>query len=100
MMRNTIFAILEDNKVDKEAITKSIREMAKKVQQYVPGYKILLGPLFDGNTVTVGTEVKGAGDFLPDYAGNLDIETSAAVAIGEIIAEKLVKEKEVRNNEK
>ena len=100
MMRNTIFVILEDNKVDKEAITKSIKEMAKKVQQYVPGYKILLGPLFDGNTVTVGTEVKGAGDFLPDYAGNLDIETSAAVAIGEIIAEKLVKEKEVRNNEK
>ena len=100
MMRNTIFVILEDNKVDKEAITKSIKEMAKKVQQYVPGYKILLGPLFDGNMVTVGTEVKGAGDFLPDYAGNLDIETSAAVAIGEIIAEKLIKEKEVKNNEK
>ncbi|HZK12377.1 MAG TPA: acetaldehyde dehydrogenase (acetylating) [Atribacterota bacterium] len=100
MMRNTIFIILEDNKVDKEAITKSIKEMAKKVQQYVPGYKILLGPLFDGNMVTVGTEVKGAGDFLPDYAGNLDIETSAAVAIGEIIAEKLIREKEVRNDEK
>lgn len=100
MMRNTIFIILEDNKVDKKAITKSIEEMAKKVQQYVPGYKILLGPLFDGNMVTVGTEVKGAGDFLPDYAGNLDIETSAAVAIGEIIAEKLIREKEVRNDEK
>jgi len=100
MMRNAIFTILEDNKVDKKAITKSIEEMAKKVKQYVPGYKILFGPLFDGNMVTVGTEVKGAGDFLPDYAGNLDIETSAAVAIGEIIAEKLIKEKEVRNNEK
>jgi len=100
MMRNTIFTILEDNKVDKKAITKSIEEMAKKVQKYVPGYKILFGPLFDGNMVTVGTEVKGAGDFLPDYAGNLDIETSAAVAIGEIIAEKLIKEKEVKNNEK
>lgn len=100
MMRNTIFAILEDNKVDKKSITKSIKEMAKKVQQYVPGYKILLGPLFDGNMVTVGTEVKGSGDYLPDYAGNLDIETSSAIAIGELIAEKLIKEKEVRNNEK
>jgi len=100
MMRNTIFTILEDNKVDKKAITKSIEEMAEKVQKYVPGYKILLGPLFDSKMITVGTEVKGAGDFLPEYAGNLDIETSAAVAIGEVIAKKLIKEKEAKNNEK
>ena len=57
------------------------------------GYRLRLGPLFDENKVTIMIEVEGAGDYLPDYAGNLDIETSAAVAVGEQIAKKLIEER-------
>jgi len=49
--------------------------------------------LFDKNTVTTMIEVEGAGDYLPKYAGNLDIETSAAAAIGEVVAEKMSNER-------
>ena len=67
--------------------------MLIKVQEYVPGYRIRVGPIIDENQVTIMIEVKGAGDFLPTYSGNLDIETSAAVAIGERVAEKILKER-------
>jgi len=59
----------------------------------VPGYRLRLGPFFDDNKVTIMIEVEGAGDFLPKYARDLDREISAAVAIGELIAEKLVEER-------
>ena len=59
----------------------------------MPGYRLRLGPLFDENQVTIMIEVEGAGDYLPDYAGNLDVETSAAVAVGEQIAKKLIEER-------
>lgn len=87
MMRDTIHAIVEDGKMKEEAIIESVKKMAEKVRSYVPGYKLRTEPIVDGNQVTIFIEVEGAGHYLPKYAGNLDIMTSAAVKV----AEELVK---------
>ncbi|HZU06307.1 MAG TPA: acetaldehyde dehydrogenase (acetylating) [Chloroflexota bacterium] len=88
IMRNTIYAMVEDP--DQAAITKSILDMVRTVQEYVPGYRLRTEPLFDGNKVTVFIEVEGAGDYLPTYSGNLDIMTAAAVKVGEEFAKYLL----------
>ncbi|AXF57197.1 acetaldehyde dehydrogenase (acetylating) [Salicibibacter kimchii] len=86
IMRDTVHAIVEEGAVDEEKITKSILETVDKVQSYVPGYKIRTNPVFDGNKVTVFLEIEGAGHYLPTYAGNLDIMTSAGVKVAEEFA--------------
>jgi acetaldehyde dehydrogenase (acetylating) len=83
MMRDTIHVLLKGHSVDEERISRSIKEMEKKVQEYVPGYKLRQEPIFNGNQVTVFIEVEGAGDYLPKYSGNLDIMTAAAVKVAE-----------------
>lgn len=90
IMRDTVYALVEEGSMDEEAITKSIEEMIKVVQSYVPGYRLRTEPIFDGNKVTIFLEVEGAGDYLPKYAGNLDIMTSAGVKIAEAFAKKLL----------
>jgi len=60
-----------------------------EVQRYVPGYVVKNGPVFDGRRVSVYLEVAGLGDYLPRYAGNLDIMTAAAVRTGEMLAEEI-----------
>ncbi|MEG1156680.1 MAG: acetaldehyde dehydrogenase (acetylating), partial [Acinetobacter sp.] len=72
---------------DQAAITESVHAMIKEVQKYVPGYKLVNGPVFDGNRVSIYLEVEGLGDFLPKYAGNLDIMTAAAARTAEMFAE-------------
>jgi acetaldehyde dehydrogenase len=86
MMRNTVYAIVKDGKMDSQLVTESIKEMVSKVNAYVPGYQLRQEPIIEGNKVIVFLEVEGAGDHLPKYAGNLDIITSAAVKVGEEIA--------------
>ena len=88
MMRDTIYCMLEEEG-DPDAIVASVEKMVSVVQAYVPGYKLKVPPIIDGKLVTVMVEVEGAGDFLPTYAGNLDIMTSAAVGVAERIAEHL-----------
>ena len=90
LMRNTVYAIVQQ--LDEEAITASVEEIAGAVRQYVPGYKLKTKPIFDrrDRKVTVLLEVEGAGDYLPKYAGNLDIMTSAAVRVAEEFARNLV----------
>jgi acetaldehyde/propanal dehydrogenase len=88
LMRDTIHC-LTDAPPDEAAITDSIHAMIEEVQRYVPGYRLIAGPVFDGRRVSVWVEVAGRGDFLPSYAGNLDIMTSAALRTGELIAQRL-----------
>jgi acetaldehyde dehydrogenase (acetylating) len=87
-MRDTVHALVENP--DRDAITRSVEEMVKIVQKYVPGYHLKLPPWFDGNRITVILEIEGAGDYLPKYSGNLDIMTSAAAAVGEGYAKKIL----------
>lgn len=87
MMRDTIHCLtVEEPRQDE--IVSSVNAMVKEVQKYVPGYKLVNGPVFDGNKVSVFMEVEGLGDFLPKYAGNLDIMTAAALRTAEMFAEE------------
>ncbi|WP_086864838.1 acetaldehyde dehydrogenase (acetylating), partial [Amycolatopsis lexingtonensis] len=93
IMRDTVFCAIGLD-ADRDAITASIHEMVAEVQQYVPGYTLRADPQFDdaredwdGHArVGIFLEVRGNGDYLPEYAGNLDIMTAAAARVGELMA--------------
>jgi len=89
IMRNTISCIT-DEEPDQESITASVLAMIKEVQKYVPGYRLVNGPAFDDKRVTVFMEVEGLGDYLPKYAGNLDIMTAAATRTAEMFAQEIL----------
>ena len=89
IMRNTIYCLTEEEP-NQERITASLMEMIEAVQHYVPGYKLVNGPVFEGNKVGVFMEVAGLGDYLPTYAGNLDIMTAAACRTAEMYAAKIL----------
>jgi len=101
VMRDTVFTLSEP--ADKEMIKESVKQMVAKVQKYVPGYELHQEVQFDdipesspvfieglghrsGLKTTIFLKVLGAGHYLPEYAGNLDIMTSAALACGEKLA--------------
>jgi acetaldehyde/propanal dehydrogenase len=88
IMRDTIHCLTE-GEPDEAAITQSVHDMVAAVQTYVPGYTLKNGPVFDGRKVTVWMEVAGLGDYLPTYAGNLDIMTAAALKTAELLAEAM-----------
>ena len=89
IMRDTVHCLTE-TEPDQAKITESIHAMIKEVQKYVPGYKLVNGPVFDGKRVSVYLEVEGLGDYLPKYAGNLDIMTAAAARTAEMFAEEIL----------
>ncbi len=89
IMRDTVHCLTE-TEPDQEKITASIHQMLAEVQKYVPGYKLVNGPVFDGKRVSVFLEVEGLGDYLPKYAGNLDIMTAAAARTAEMFAEEII----------
>lgn len=103
IMRDTVLCLVDE--CDRAAVTASVAEMVARVQQYVPGYRLKQDvqfravaagdpendlvpdlPRIDRTVVTVFLEVEGAGHYLPPYAGNLDIMTSAALRVGERLA--------------
>src|SRR4051794_31994579 len=96
IMRDTVFCMIGAD-ADRAAIAASIHEMVAEVQEYVPGYTLRAEPQFDephqqwqGNgRVAMFLEVKGNGDYLPPYAGNLDIMTAAAARVGELMARRI-----------
>ncbi len=95
MMRDTVFCAIPAD-ADHDAITASIERRVAEVQEYVPGYNLRAEPQYDeardtwnGNArVAVFLEVRGAGDYLPEYAGNLDIMTAAAARVGDLVAQQ------------
>ncbi|MFN7011980.1 MAG: acetaldehyde dehydrogenase (acetylating) [Allorhizobium sp.] len=87
LMRDTVH-VLTEGEPDQTAITESVKAMVAEVQKYVPGYKLVNGPVFDGKRVSIYLEVEGLGDFLPKYAGNLDIMTAAALRTAELFAQE------------
>jgi acetaldehyde dehydrogenase len=103
IMRDTVFTLSEE--ADEGAIRASVMDMVEKVKAYVPGYRLKQqvqferfgsnNPLtipgvgtFPGIRTSVFLEVEGAAHYLPAYAGNLDIMTSAALATAEQIAQR------------
>ncbi|MFI8788155.1 acetaldehyde dehydrogenase (acetylating) [Streptomyces sp. NPDC055105] len=98
IMRDTVFCAIPED-ADRDAITLSVKEIAESVATYVPGYRLRTEPQFDDPTplnggmarVAIFLEVEGAGDFLPPYAGNLDIMTAAATKVGEELAKGIRK---------
>jgi acetaldehyde/propanal dehydrogenase len=89
IMRDTIHCLTVDEpKTD--LIEASVQSMIAEVQKYVPGYRLVNGPVFDGKRVSIYLEVEGLGDYLPKYAGNLDIMTAAAARTAEMFAEEML----------
>ena len=89
MMRDTVHCLTK-GEPDQEKIKESVLEMEKSVQSYVPGYRVKEGPVFDGNRVSIFIEVRGRGDYLPEYAGNLDIMTAASAKTAEMFAKQMI----------
>ncbi len=104
IMRDTVYTLVEASREDEEKLTTAIKEMVARVAAYVPGYRLTQDPVFDyfdvespvkipgygsfsGVKITTLLEVEGAGDYLPKYAGNLDIMTAAALEMGVKIAQ-------------
>ncbi|WP_329087474.1 acetaldehyde dehydrogenase (acetylating) [Streptosporangium sp. NBC_01469] len=106
VMRDTVYCLVEDSpdreRLDRNAVARAVGDMVARVREYVPGYRLKqdvqfdrlagvyvpsLGRAFSGTKVSVFLEVSGAGHYLPEYAGNLDIMTSAALRTAERILE-------------
>ncbi len=111
IMRNTVYTITDE--CDQDEVSESIYQMVDEVKRYVPGYNLKSEPIFDslekypiripgygefkrGYKITILLEIEGAGHYLPKYAGNLDIMTSAALRVGELFAEKILEKQIVQ----
>jgi len=83
-MQTTIYAKIANP--DLPTIQGAVNAMVEKIKQYVPGYQLILPPTLQDNKIVATVKVVGAGDYLPQYAGNLDIINCAAIAMAELIA--------------
>lgn len=85
-MHNTLYSIIDNPNMDK--ICKSVNDMVRQIQEYVEGYKLTVEPTYANGRIVTMITVKGLGDYLPPYSGNLDIITCAAVNMAERYAKK------------
>jgi len=88
IMRDTVHCLTREPP-QQDAIARSVEDMVAEVGRYVPGYRLKNGPVFDDRRVSMFLEVEGLGDYLPKYAGNLDIMTAAALRTAEMLAEEI-----------
>jgi acetaldehyde dehydrogenase len=86
-MQTTLLAKVSDPNMPE--LKRRLDDIVKRVRQYVPGYEVIVGPTVENGRVVVMVRVRGLGDYLPAYAGNLDIINCAAVAVAEAHARKL-----------
>ncbi|MBF0272890.1 MAG: acetaldehyde dehydrogenase (acetylating) [Magnetococcales bacterium] len=80
-MQTTVFAVVSDP--DIEGLSREVDVLVDKIKSYVPGYQVIVNPFFESGRIVVMLRVRGHGDFLPEYAGNLDIINCAAIAMAE-----------------
>ena len=80
-MQTTVFAKV--NKPDMAALNIAVNNVVTKIKKYVPGYELVVSPIYENNRIVVMVRVTGLGDYLPEYAGNLDIINCAAIAMAE-----------------
>lgn len=85
-MQTTLFALVQSPDID--AFTGKLREVVAEVQRHIPGYEVLVWPRLDNGRVVTMVRVTGSGDYLPAYAGNLDIINCAAIAVAEEYADR------------
>ena len=90
-MTDTVMLRVSDASVPFETIRESILQAVEQVQRYVPGYRLRVPPQMEGDKVSCVIQVQGQGDFLPTYAGNLDIINAAGIAAAEAIARDMLK---------
>jgi acetaldehyde dehydrogenase (acetylating) len=83
-MQTTIFAKVDNPDIDE--LIKEVGTMVKKIQEYVPGYRLLIPPLIESDRIVIMVKIQGLGDYLPKYAGNMDIINCAAIAMAESYA--------------
>jgi acetaldehyde dehydrogenase len=80
-MQTTIYARVKNPNIEKLSV--KINALVEKIREYVPGYEVILGPIIENDRIVVMIRVRGLGDYLPAYAGNLDIINCAAIAMAE-----------------
>ena len=87
-MQTTVFAKVEKPELKK--LKPAIKDMVRKLQKYVPGYQLIVPPTIENDRIVVMVKVQGLGDYMPAYAGNLDIINCAAIAMSEEYAKYLL----------
>jgi acetaldehyde dehydrogenase (acetylating) len=89
-MQTTVFALAPDGVSDLDRLRQAVEAMTEVIRRYVPGYELIVPPTLERDRLTVMVRVRGRGDFLPSYAGNLDIINCAAISVAEEIAARVI----------
>jgi acetaldehyde dehydrogenase len=88
-MQTTISAIVPEPRI--EPLRLAVETMVARIREYVPGYQIIVGPILEAKRIVMMVKVQGRGDYLPRYAGNLDIINCAAIEMAEEYAREFMR---------
>lgn len=95
-MQTTVFAQVKNPNISE--LKKVLNNIVNQVRQYVPGYEVIVEPMLENNRIVIMVRVKGLGDYLPEYAGNLDIINCAAIAVAEQYAINNQSQKKIKES--
>lgn len=96
-MQTTVFAQVKNPNISE--LKKVLQDIVNQVRRYVPGYEVIVEPMLENNRIVIMVRVKGLGDYLPEYAGNLDIINCAAIAVAEQYAINNQSQKKIKESE-